>query len=525
MKKVLAVVPVLLVLSCSQAPEKQIVGLYDKAVRQADQFAFEEAEKTLDRIGRIDPSSPVSYFGRGLLLERQFRFYDALHVHLGIVDSSPAFAPAYRGAWWLLRFLEEYDDAVQMASEYARLLPEDPEAHLIFAEALIDIGQPGRARIEIDTALQLGADPVVAGLARARTYLLEHQFDSVETVYQEAMAGFGRTPSQYAEAAAFFEAGGRIDTAISLSRSAFEAADPGVEAAVRHFFRALKHGYFYEARRTMEALKGRGAPEIVRAALRFHYHLARGEQTQARHANTAYSREAGMCIDALIYDLMVWGKEDDIMTAVKNSMAIEHTMETENYNQTFRDFMRYRAHLMIGTLFDDPTALEKLSEAPSKYLGRREVEVRTAYCYYRTGQVEQFNQRADRIQQFHGTQPDWLGRLGDLYADRFLKQYGRAEELYRQALQWDNWHRPAFENAVQMFRTGGQPDRALKLFDEYPHFERQYPELAVLKAYCLLETGDVDAGLALFRHSYPGLRGNLDCFIEMDNLLNAKDAL
>ncbi len=513
----------LLAVGCSQSPQQKIARLYKTGMGYANQFQFEKALSSFKRIGEIDASSPLGYYGTGVVYERQFRVYEALHVYLSIVSSAPSFAPAYRGAWRVFSHLEEYDDAAQAAAEYARLLDSDPEAHLVFAEALIHIGQSSRARRQIDSALSLGADPRIVSLLKGQSYADESTFDSAEAVVQTVISDIHDDPTQLARAAVYLESFGLVDSCVSLSRSAMEKAEKEFDFAVRHFLCALRHSYFFEARRTIDLLKSHEVPEVVTTGMELLYSMARGDQTQSRHADDGFSRLTAMSIDALVYDIMVWGKADELMTAMKNGGAIIQLMSRDEYDEDFQKFMRYRLGLLIGTYFDDQSALEWLQSIPARYSNRREIGIRTAYCFYRTGQIAEFEEAMDQLHRFRGAQPQWLTRMADIYADRFVRQYNKADDHYRAALKLDPWHRPAFANAVAMYRRLGKPKDALALFEDYPYFVGQYPELALQKALCEVEDGQVPSGTTLFDETFPKVRGDLLRFQEMAKLLDRLD--
>ena len=121
------------------------------------------------------------------------------------------------------------------------------------------------------------------------------------------------------------------------------------------------------------------------------------------------------------------------------------------------------------------------------------------------------------------TQPDWLTGLADIYGDFFVRQYDSAQQYYRMALQYDPWYRPAFENAVQMYRRLDQTSQALKWFDQYAYFENHYPELSLLKAICLIEKDSISQGTVLFENRFGLVVGNLVMFEMITDLLDKKN--
>ena len=263
MKKLLLVVLfAALVYGCGKTPEEKIVALFQDGIDQIEEYDFDAAQVTFEEIGQIDPTTPLGYFGSGVVFERQLQYYDALHVYVAISNSKPMFAPAYAGAWRVFTRLEQWEEARTAAEEYSRLLPDDASARLILAEALINIGQYSRARQQQNKAMELGTDPGVANIATARAYVLEHKFDSAKAALETAMAAPRKSPEFYAEAAAYFEAAGLIDSAIAMGRASLESSSNDFKLAVKHFYRALRNNYFFEARQVIQKLKANGAPSL-----------------------------------------------------------------------------------------------------------------------------------------------------------------------------------------------------------------------------------------------------------------------
>lgn len=524
MKKCLLVgLVTVLAFGCSKSPQDKIFKLHQDGLQQIDKYDFDAALATFEKIGEIDPTTPLGYYGSGLVLERQLQYYDALHVYLSITNSAPSFAPAFAGAWRMFTHLEQFDDAAQAAVEYSRLLPDDAAARLIVAKALMNITQCARARQELNMAVELGADPAVGNLAIARAYRLEHKADSAKAALEIALSTSGKSPEYYAEAAAYFEAAGLIDSALSMGRASVESAGNDFELMMKHFYRALRHNYFFDARQVIYKLKANGAPELVIAGMEMFYHLAKKNETDARHACDDFARISSLSMSALVYDMVVRAKTQDLLTASQNIGAIVHTMRTGNYDREFQDVMKYLLAVMYADYFADLACLPKLDAVAGAFSNRKEVKLRTAYILHVTGQFEKFEELMALLSTYHSTQPDWLTGMADIYADLSIRRYEEAEQYYRLALKHDKWYRQAFENEVNMYRRLNQPVKALELFNTYPHFEQQYPEISLLRAMCLVENGAVQEGGDLFEHSFAHVRGDLTIFTEITSLLDKKD--
>ncbi len=524
MKKLVIVGLLLLVtFGCSKSPEEKIFALFKTGTRQVDRYEFDDALATFKQIGEINPSSPMGYYGSGLVLERQSRPYDALHVYLSLTNTSSSFAPAFDGARRMFSQLGLWEDAVVVAAEYARLLPDDPEAHFVFAMTLMNADHCGRARRELDRAVEADAAPALTGLARAQAYCLEHKADSAEAALQAAILGFQDLPPYYAQAAAYFEAAGLIDSAISMGQAAVEAAGGNFDLTITNFHRALKHKYFFEARRIIRQLKEQGAPETVTTGLEMFYYMAKGDEVHAKETCNTYDKISSQSISTYVFDMDVRGREKDLFTGLKNTAAIIKIMETNNYDAEFQDYMKYLLSVLFARDFDDLDGLKVLRSVPAIFSNHKEIRLRIAYCLYRTGQIDEYKELMTLLSEYHSAQPDWLTGLADIYGDRFVREYDKAAQHYRLALKYDKWYRPALENAVMMYRRLKQPKKALELFAIYPHFENCYPEISLLKALCLVENNAIPEGVGLFEQNFPAVRGNLELFDEMTSLLDKKN--
>jgi tetratricopeptide (TPR) repeat protein len=511
---------------CSKSPQEKVFELFQKGLRQLERYDYEAAQATFEEIGQIDPGSPLGYYGTGLVYERQMRIYDALHVYMALTNTKPSYASPYESLWRVLTWLKQWDDATSAAVEYARLLPNNPSAQRTLAEALMNIGQYGRARQELNKAIELGGDQTVINVGIARAYALEHKNDSASVLFEKAVSRSPQSPDFYAEAAAYYEAVGLVDSAVTMGRLAFEKDDYDFHLGLNQFYRALEHDYFYEARRVIERLREAGAPEPTLKGLEIFYYLAVGHETKARHASDSLSTYFPLSISTLIYDMTVRaGNLGDMLTGTQNIAAIKQLMKRNNYDQEYQGYMRYLLAVLFSGFYQDPVAIPVLQDVPGKYANRLDYKLNNLLVELRTGQQKKFDKNMELLIQFHSTQPDWLTGLADIYADRGVKKYDTADSYYRRALQYDQWYRPAFEHLVNMYHRLNKPQKALQVFADYPYFEQQYPALSLLKAYCLVESGSIPAGVRLFKDNFVHVRGNLTEFREMASLLWKKNAL
>jgi tetratricopeptide (TPR) repeat protein len=520
-KCLLLTLVIILVYGCGKSPEEKIFEFFQEGLDQVERYELDAALATFKKIGEIDPATPMGYFGTGLVYEREMLYYDALHVYMAITNSKPSFAPAYEGLWRILTYLELWDDASQAAAEYARLLPSDPKARLTLAEALININQYGRARKELNEAAKMGADQSVVSLIIARTYALERKFDSATTVFEAATAKSKKSSEFFSAAAAYYETIGLVDSAVEMGRLAFETAHNDFHLGLEHFYRSLKYNCFFEARQVIRRLKENGATGRTTKGMEIFYFLAEGHQTKAEQATDSFTVLYPQTVSGYVYDMIIWSLKNEILTGIQNIDAIIHMMQTGKYDQEYQDFMKYWLAVTYARYLNDPATLRFLDRVPGMYANRKEVRLRTAVVLLQTGQDAKFEETMALLSQYHGSQPDWLTGMADVY--RLFRKYEDADKYYRQALQYDTWYRPAFVNMIDMYRQLKQPKKALTLFATYAHFEQQYPEISLLKSICLVESDSIQEGISLFEQHVGQVRGNLTRFTEMTTLLDKKN--
>ncbi|MFQ6008204.1 MAG: hypothetical protein ACE5K8_04555, partial [Candidatus Zixiibacteriota bacterium] len=90
---------IILVFGCGKSPEEKIFDYFQEGLNQVERYELDAALENFNKIGEINPTTPLGYFGTGLVYEREMLHYDALHVFMAITNSKPSFAPAFEGLW------------------------------------------------------------------------------------------------------------------------------------------------------------------------------------------------------------------------------------------------------------------------------------------------------------------------------------------------------------------------------------------------------------------------------------------
>jgi len=515
-KKYLTILVLFLIVGgCSQkSPQSEADQLFKEAVQLTEDYKFEEARAKFIKLSELEPNEPGGYFGLGLIYEKQFLFYDALEVYITIKNTRPTFTPALEGCWRLYNYFDLYDEALQLAGAYNKVQPEQPESKIMLARVFINGSTPKRAESFLDTALIMGGNVNIIDLIRAQYYISVQKADSAELYYQSGLSVSDPAPEVLMEAAYYLEKKGLIDSAVVMSR---KAMNQKIDYSIwyDHYQLAIRNQYFNEAGQVIKKFKEAHIPEEAVTTLEALYHYAAGNFTPSRHYLDKMVSYAQKTMSFLMYEIEIRGHYGDEITLMQNYDVIQDLMKGKDSEPEYAELMVYLSSMLYTDVMIDMSGVTKIEEVSTKYYSKPDYYLRNAYLYYRTGQQDEFNTKVDNVLNSHERHPNWLTGLGDIYKDQSLQRYEDAEKLYKDALDIDKWYRPAFAGYVDMFRLSNRFGKAIELFGKYPHFEENYPELAILKALCFIENNKTEEGINLFLNKIGYLKGNLGWFKKM----------
>ncbi|MEA2031798.1 MAG: tetratricopeptide repeat protein [candidate division Zixibacteria bacterium] len=512
----------LILAGCSTSPEKKAESLFNEAVTLTQQYQFEAAESKFTELGELDSLSPASYFGSGLILEKKLQYYDALQVYLSIVKADPSFTHAQAGCWRIFTHFEKYKDALEYGLAYDKAQPKESISKLIVAESFMDNNMSRRARVYLDSALTLGSNPYLVSAMRARSFALDNKLDSAEQAYEKALKGASESSEIAMETTRYLEEIGLIDSAIVMSNRAVKLDNNNYGTMMAHFELALRHNYFYEARRIIKQFKSNEVPELVTTTMDMFYTYAAKEYTPSRHAVTLVGRLSESSLSYRMYEMLVHGAVGDELTVTHDFDVLTGLMEKQDNGSKFQEYLIYFAAMQQAEITDDMIGISSLEKVSSHFIERAPYKTKKAYLFYRTGQSEKFGEIEKKILKYH-SQPNWLIRLADIYANRFVRRYDDAEKLYRKILETNQWHKPALKKLVAMHRRLGNTNKAAALFDDYPHFPQHFPEFTLLQAVCLVENNQIDKGVKLFLTKAGKITGDLSWFRQLREALIEHD--
>lgn len=525
MNKFLMLIILLLFISgCSKSPEDRKNNLYEKGLSYIEQFDFDAANASFKEIANIDPVSPLGLYGEGLVFERKLQYYDALSIYLILNDALPNFAPAFAGAFRTYTFLGHYDDAVEAANTYYRLLPDDPEAKKLLVKAYFNQGNYKRALHEQLKIIKLSSDEIeTLRLIMARIYYLEGNHDSARSIVDEVFIKPPNSSKFYYEAANYFEDAKLIDSSIALSKIAHRIDEDNFEMSLNHFNRLIRNKYFYEARKIIRNLVEKKVPATIIDGMELSYYFARDDKNKLRDKGVEYHAKNPDALSAVIYEMQSRGEVGDLLSVSQDYAAYNALVQKGNYDIKFKEFFNYVLALIFSKYEKDTRTIANLQEIKGIRSNSKELKIEIAFILYTIGEFDKSLEMLKQLERFHLDKIDWLTDIANIYSHRGVRKYEKAEQLYKKVLKINNWYLPAFENYVEMFHRQEKYKKALKIFDKYPYFEKNYPEIAIKKAVIYLKNDQIDKGLALFESNIIKVKGNIDLYSNFISILKRKN--
>ena len=439
-----------------------------------------------------------------------------------VADAKPDFAPAELGLYRSFAALGYNADALTAALVYNRLKSDDPQSYYFLAKAFLRHENPKRAAEIVGAGLTKSpSDKAPFELLMATAHRMAGKLDSATIVAEQAFSHASNSPEYYEAAADYLEASGKIDSAMNLSRLAYESGK-STDMTMQYFDRALRTNYFTAASNVLNRMDQDKVPALVVARMRLALNLAQNERMGSRRAGDSLQIVDRTSISSVMYGVDARGSVGDMLSITQDLPALEARLLTGNFVQPFRQFMTYAMGVRHAKYDLSLPVLTELQKIRDVHANLREVKLRLALGYWTDGMEDSCFALVKTSLDGHQNQPEWLTQIGDIYAYISMRRYDDAAKMYRLALEKNNWYIPAFESYVAMYTNRDKPDSALLVFDEFKYFAEQNPVLALLKAQVLVEAGRLDEGLKLFAQKIPADRGNIFRFSKMLNLLEEK---
>ena len=499
-----------LVFGCSQTPQQKMEDLYGKGFSYIGKLELEKATAAFDELAALDSTDLRPLYGQARVFEARLMYYDALHLYLKIQQLDSAFAPAMAGAWRNYMQLDFPAEAARHAAVYRRINPEDWLGGQFLALAQLEDGQLEDARQTLAaTTAPAEADGAVLKMIEARLYLLRGHADSAKAIYENAIPKAVESNVGLCQAANYLEEAGLIDSAMALSRRAVEKDGSQFSIAQKHFFRLLRHSYFWEARHTIAGLKERGIEDPVTRVMDLFYYRVIEDRLNLREVASVYRGAYPRNFSAAIYEMGARGEVGDQLSIFKDIPAMKRVARLTGVTPEFYDFYEYNLEHLHFEFDICPESVKRLNRLTSRMKDTRRMNLDITHGNYiitdHTGGLKKLSEITDRYQ----SDPLWLTEIGKVYSHIGVRRLDLAESVLQKVLEINPYYHAAFSRGVKMYMWQKQWRKALDWFKKYPVFEANYAELGLLKAKCLIFTGDLEQGIELFGKSLEGASGNL----------------
>lgn len=461
--------------------------------------------------------------GNGLIYEQQLFYHEALNEYLELSVLFPDSAMAYGGIYRIFTQFGYHDTALFYAARYFELSPESKEAALYSVQGLLNARKFNQAIQLLESPFGRILDEKTAYCLKAQAFCYLGDFDSLDTYLGRAFLATSKEPFPYALAADVVELTGKQDSAMALSRLSASSVESPVSALYRHFYRALGHNYYADARRTIKLLEQKGAWKEITTALNVMIAKDQKNFTKSRILDSDYLMATPRNVSSLMFDMDAGGIQFlDAILLLSQAQAIKLYMDDLKYNTNLKSFVNAQILLVKGESDLRVEGWMEISKLNDGIALTRQVKLGRAYVQYRTGQFDEALKNLKELRAVYQNQPDWLTAIADIYAHPSIKVSDEALTTYDEALKSDKWYKTALINKVQFLRSLGRHKDALSQFEIYPHFDKKYSDIALLKAICLAENNEFAEALELFVKNGSHLKGNLEPFRELANVLKRK---
>lgn len=512
------------IVGCSKSPEQKINDLYNRGLSYIQSYNYDAADTAFNKIENIDPQSPWGLYGVGLVFENKLQYYDALAIYLTLNKAQPSFAPAFAGTYRIYNHLGYNQYAQHAAGTYSKLAKDSLKAQILLAKAFFNSGEYIASRKELTKInTPSSADKERINMIIAQTYIMEGKIDSAQNIVNNVMTSPAQTSEFYFEAANYFEKAGFIDSAMVLSKISTTIKNTHFNPTIQHFYRALRNKYFYEAHTIIKNLKKQKADQALLAGMDIEYNLALNNRRKLNELGGLYQAKYSQTLSAIIYQIKCSGAVDDLLTIGQDINALKAILKKSNYEPEFVDFFNLEAVLLFDHYEQSTISLDKLQSISGILSNNENLKLHIALTSYIVGKFKDALDMLKLYTKYHSYRPDWLTGIGDVYSHQGLKKYDLAEASYQNALKINKWYQPAFEHYVKMFEKQKKHKKALSVFSDYPHFEKNNPTIKLLKSKILIENNNFTEGLELFKNNIKKVKENISLYTDLISILNKKN--
>jgi hypothetical protein len=471
-----------------------------------DGYRFDEADSLFTALTLKDSTSPRAYFLAGENKEHQLLLWDALDLYLKALSLDAKFSPAYGGMSRVFGRLNSPVLAADAARTFAQLTETDVDLWMASASAYIDAGQFTEAQNSIAQAEKAGLSADAVTLLKARMEFLRHNYAAAESA---AALAVNSTAGRRA-LADFLESHGYADSATSISRALFKE-DGSHAALMDYFFRALRNGYWYDARHAIAEMKKRDKSGVLAQAASVLYLDGSGDYAGGREAAQELKELRPLALSTYAYLIQVGSRTANLTMSGEAGEELMAVIDFRQKHPILRQYALYKRMIPRIRLMAPPAAIITLDTVTMIPM-RSEVDFQAWYAYA-LELMGPFGGTGDSLPSFEEFTTAWGGHPAMWTAFAATRMgfspvaAAKAETILVSILQRDAHFKPAFDSLYALYGFMSEFGKRAAIFEKYPHFVEHYPVEGMQQAIALAAVDRKDEAVAIAEKVLPMVKG------------------
>jgi tetratricopeptide (TPR) repeat protein len=161
-------------------------------IKEGDQFyekgMYNEAILRYDEAVKIEPSSELAWYGKGLALSKLGRYEETIACYDKVIELNPSYAEAWFEKGWTLSIgLGEHEEAIVCFDKLLEIQPNNHNAWFYKGNALNSLARYEEAIKSYDKALEIKPDDLVAWLDRGLALSKLRKYEEAIKSYDKAL--------------------------------------------------------------------------------------------------------------------------------------------------------------------------------------------------------------------------------------------------------------------------------------------------------------------------------------------------
>jgi tetratricopeptide (TPR) repeat protein len=501
--------------ACSKSPEDTQKELFETGLSQVENHLITEADSTFAMYQREFPDVAEGRYGAAVVLEAKYMYYDALLQYMLLAEADPTDIDAIVGIGRMYRRLGKYDRAAEYLYRASAAAPDNIDISAQLLSVLIDARNfDVVVRVHNQLVQKNSPDNIIGPLeARLMAYRLES--DSAATRIAPVLAGSLESPLATRLVADYYEERGLIDSALYWSRQSIDQPSATFIDRQEHFHRSLRNRYWNSARQLMQPLADKEEAHMAYLGMKSLYHYARGDVVDAAMATGQYRSFSDSLLSPIIYDMEALWRRNDLGGCEASIMNVRAVLTAESYPQEYEEFVALKLIAFEIYFTEEFKNAVRIVATDALKSGDRDARLMQLYFLYRTKFTEAADPVIDSLETLHGSDARWLRGIGDVFGQRYIRQFDRAGEYYRRALKLDPFNRKALSNWVDVYVEQLDVQGAQSLLEDYGYLAGALPRLSIRLANFQIANEQAQTGIETFELNIDHVSGDISLYTDI----------